>query len=93
VYARIADTATSDIQADVDLIESPAQQNLADGGSVYGAGGLTPAANGPSQSLIRPMVINPPPPTATNPFAKCRKIKNKRKRKRCNKKVRARLGQ
>jgi secreted trypsin-like serine protease len=91
VYARIADTGTFDIQADIDTIETA--ESLPEGGPVYGAGGLTPAANGPSQSLIRPMVINPPPPTVTNPFAKCRKIKNKRKRKRCNKKVRARLGQ
>jgi trypsin len=97
VYARIADTGTYGIQAAIDFIEDPLQENLPDGGSVYGAGGLTPAPNGPPQSLIQPPPAAsppPPPPSAApiDPFAKCRKIKSKPKRKRCNRKVRLALG-
>lgn len=99
VYTRIADTGQYDIQAEVEIIES--EQVLVDGGSVYGAGDLTPAPDGPAQSLIQPPATSPvstPTPTATatatpaDPFAKCRKLKSKKKRKRCNKKVRLALG-
>ncbi len=92
IYARIANQAQFDVQATVDFIESPAQENLPDGGSVYGAGGLTPQANLPGQSIIPP----PPPPTRPaapvltpppTPKKKCKKGRKLKKGK-CVKKKR-----
>jgi hypothetical protein len=58
VYTRIAQF---DIQSAIDTIET--LEGTGDGGLVTGAGGLTPAPNGPGQSVIRP-APPPPPPTA-----------------------------
>ena len=94
IYTRIAQF---DIQSAIDAIET--LEGTGDGGFVTGAGGLTPAANGPGQSVIRPA---PPPPTPTEPTAaptgeraaaikKCKKKykKNhdKKKFKKCKKKA------
>ncbi|MGH2922573.1 MAG: trypsin-like serine protease, partial [Solirubrobacterales bacterium] len=66
VYSRIADTVTYNIQAAVDFIEAPAQENIMapeDAEQVYGAGGLTAATNVAGQSIVPP----PPPPLSSQP--------------------------
>jgi Ca2+-binding RTX toxin-like protein len=60
VYTRIAQFG---IQNAVDTIET--LEGTGDGGLVTGAGGLTPAPNGPGQSVIRPA----PPPQPPQPPA------------------------
>jgi Ca2+-binding RTX toxin-like protein len=81
VYSRIANRAQFDIQAEVDFIESPAQENippLDQDTGVYGtAGTLTAAANGPGQSIIRP-APPPPPPAPAQPAAAAATCNGKR---------------
>lgn len=92
IYTRIAGAAYA-IQADVDFIEGPTEQNLGEQGLVYGDGSLTPAANLPAQSIVQP-----PPPVASAPLApvpvaapkKCPKGKKLKKGKCVRKKKRRR---
>ena len=88
IYSRIANGGFVNVQTIVDNIESPGQQNLADGGFVYGAGG-TAAPNGAPQSLIRPA---PPPPLTITPQPQPRKCKKgfKLKKGKCKRKKRKR---
>ena len=86
VYSRIA-APTYDIQATVDSIET--NDSLPDGGSVYGAGGLTAAPNLPPQSLIRPAPQSAPAAAGPQPRKKCRKGLKLKKGK-CRRKKRRR---
>ncbi|MGH2984319.1 MAG: S1 family peptidase [Solirubrobacterales bacterium] len=92
VYTRVAAALRDSIATNVASLETTFGISPHD--NVIGSGG-------------QPTSSTPPPPpsggsqpaaagataTQTDPFAKCRKLKNKKKRKRCNKKVRLALGQ
>jgi trypsin len=76
VYTRVAgSTMRALIESDLSSLETPTGLP-ADGVS---AGGGNPSASGVSSG------------TSTNPYAKCKRIHDKKKRRRCNKKVRQRL--
>jgi hypothetical protein len=99
VYTRVAETALRDaIVAEVAALEIA--NGIMPPENIVGSGG-TPSGGGPKYPPP-PAPPAPPPPATTaqaavatapsDPFAKCRKVLDKKKRKRCNKKVRARLG-
>ena len=85
VYTRVAGpTMRSLIQSDVATLPTGSEFN-------FGSGGTPRSANVPDASAPG----GPAPAlntTATNPFAKCRRIHNKKKRKRCIRRIRSQLG-
>jgi trypsin len=92
VYVRVADTTLRNaIAADVSAIENElgvANENVVGSGAQppqpqtplaqFSPSGVTPAATGTA--------------AGANPYAKCKRIKKKKKRKRCIRRVRATLG-
>ncbi len=65
---------------------------LADEEIVGNGGSPRSAAAAPSGGTLAAAPVTTPTPTANDPYAKCNKIKQKRKRRNCLKKVRASLG-
>jgi secreted trypsin-like serine protease len=100
VYTRVAEPALRDaIVARVNQFESdlglPDEPIVGSGGQPRSGGPKYPgpSSGGGSTTLPTTTTITSPTATPTDPFAKCKRIKNRVKRKRCNKKVRALLGQ
>lgn len=99
VYTRIGETVLRD--AIVAKVADLEDANAIDPHETIVGTGAVPAGGGPKYPPPSPP---PPPPAPTitppvttvapsDPFAKCKKAPNKKKRKRCNKKVRMSLGQ
>ena len=88
VYTRVADpTLRSAIAAKVATLDPSA-------GSIVGSGGVPKSGNLPSPDSggePAPATDAVTVSTATDPYAKCKRIRDKQKRRRCIKKVRARL--
>jgi secreted trypsin-like serine protease len=76
VYTRVADsTMRSRIASDISVLPTGTEQSV-------GSGGMPRSSLPGSNQAASPTV---------SPFAKCKRIHNKKKRRRCNKKVRALL--
>jgi secreted trypsin-like serine protease len=104
VYTRIAQAAPGGLRDDVvaKVAELEATYSLTPPENVVGTGGQPntggpkyppPNSGGGSGDGQPAGATTIPIPTATNPYLKCQKLKHKTKRKRCNRKVRASLGQ
>jgi secreted trypsin-like serine protease len=84
VYTRVAGpTVSALVQSDVATLNSTYGLSPE---PTFGSGGTPRNANLPDSSGSIPV-----PATATNPYAKCKRIRKKAKRRRCIKKVRAQL--
>jgi secreted trypsin-like serine protease len=100
VYTRVAEAAIRDaIVARVDQFEAdlglPDEQIIGSGGQPRsGAPKYPPPSSSGGGSTASPPVVSAVPTAApTDPFAKCKRIKNRTKRKRCNRRVRQSLDQ
>jgi trypsin len=98
VYTRIGETALRDAivlkVADLETANgiTPPENIVGTGGTSTGGGPKYPPPPPPPEPP-QPTVTQPLATAPSDPFAKCRKVVNKTKRKRCNKKVRLALGQ
>jgi secreted trypsin-like serine protease len=97
VYSRVADTVLRDaIVARVDQFEAdlglPGEQIVGSGGQPQSSGPKYPPPSG-GGSATSPLATATPTAAPADPFAKCKRALTKRKRKRCNRKVRALLAQ
>jgi secreted trypsin-like serine protease len=94
VYTRVGEATLRDaIVARVLALENdngitPNENPVGGGGQPRGGGPTFPPPPGP---ISQPPVTTTAAAPSTDPFAKCRKIFNKRKRKKCNRKVRRTL--
>jgi secreted trypsin-like serine protease len=96
VYTRVAEPALRDaIEAKVDALEAAQAPPLTDetvigDGTGQPRGGITfPPPATPPSGITNPVSTQSTPPA--DPFQKCRKIRSKKKKKKCNRKVKASL--
>jgi secreted trypsin-like serine protease len=94
VYTRVAgDTLRPTVASkifDLETAAGLAHENVIGSGGQPRSGDPPPPPSGGGQPASETVI---PTPTANDPYLKCHKLKSKKKRKRCLRKVRARLGQ